>query len=91
PESVSLSDRRLLYEAQVRKTDAILDRLSLKSDDHVLEIGCGWGFMAVRAVERFGCKWTGLTISKQQFEYAKRRVADKGFEKKVTIKFLDYR
>lgn len=82
---------KLLYDAQMRKYDAIYDRLSIKPTDHVLEIGCGWGHCAIRAVKRFGCKWTGLTISEQQFTLCKKRIKDEGLEDKIDIKFLDYR
>uniref|UniRef100_A0A914Y7Z4 Cyclopropane-fatty-acyl-phospholipid synthase n=1 Tax=Panagrolaimus superbus TaxID=310955 RepID=A0A914Y7Z4_9BILA len=73
------------------KYDALFDRLNIKSTDHILEIGCGWGHCAIRAVKRFGCKWTGLTISEQQFELCKKRIKEAGLEDKIDIKFLDYR
>ncbi|KHJ77753.1 Cyclopropane-fatty-acyl-phospholipid synthase, partial [Oesophagostomum dentatum] len=56
-------DFRVLEEAQYRKMDALIDMLNLKPTDGVLEIGCGWGACAIRAVEKYNCDWTGLTIS----------------------------
>uniref|UniRef100_A0AC34FLF8 Cyclopropane-fatty-acyl-phospholipid synthase n=1 Tax=Panagrolaimus sp. ES5 TaxID=591445 RepID=A0AC34FLF8_9BILA len=91
PKNITKSDMKLLNDAQMRKYDALFERLNIKSTDHILEIGCGWGHCAIRAVQRFGCKWTGLTISVQQFELCKKRIKDAGLEDKIDIKFLDYR
>uniref|UniRef100_A0A914PJ67 Cyclopropane-fatty-acyl-phospholipid synthase n=1 Tax=Panagrolaimus davidi TaxID=227884 RepID=A0A914PJ67_9BILA len=91
PKNITKSDMKLLFDAQMRKYDALCDRLNIKSTDHVLEIGCGWGHCAIRCVKRFGCKWTGLTISEKQFALCKKRVKEAGLEDKIDIKFLDYR
>ncbi|GMR39003.1 hypothetical protein PMAYCL1PPCAC_09198 [Pristionchus mayeri] len=80
-----------LRDAQLRKIDALLDQLHLTPSDHVLEIGCGWGAAAIRAVQRFGCRWTGLTISTEQLEMAKERVREAGLEDRIDLKLLDYR
>ena len=55
-----------LYQSQINKLDLILDKMDLTPDHHIFEIGCGWGGFACRAVERFGCKVTGITISEEQ-------------------------
>ncbi|GMS86720.1 hypothetical protein PENTCL1PPCAC_8895 [Pristionchus entomophagus] len=80
-----------LRDAQFRKIDALLDTLNLSEKDHVLEIGCGWGAAAIRAVERFGCRWTGLTISTEQLEMAQERVREAGLVDRIDLKLLDYR
>uniref|UniRef100_A0A7E4UW87 Late endosomal/lysosomal adaptor and MAPK and MTOR activator 1 n=1 Tax=Panagrellus redivivus TaxID=6233 RepID=A0A7E4UW87_PANRE len=88
---VTKSDKNILKESQLRKYDALYERLNLKASDTVLEIGCGWGACAIRAVQKYGCTWTGLTISEQQYAMAKQKVAEAGLEDKIEIKFLDYR
>ncbi|KAF8362821.1 hypothetical protein PRIPAC_89744 [Pristionchus pacificus] len=80
-----------LRAAQLRKIDALLETLNLGPNDHVLEIGCGWGAAAIRAVQRFGCRWTGLTISTEQLEMAQERVREAGLEASIDLKLLDYR
>ncbi|CAJ0963675.1 unnamed protein product, partial [Mesorhabditis belari] len=80
-----------LKEAQERKLDMLIDRLKLSENDHVLEIGCGWGSCAIRAVKRYGCKWTGLTISKEQLAWAQRKVQEAGLSHLIDLKYLDYR
>uniref|UniRef100_A0A915PHJ6 Cyclopropane-fatty-acyl-phospholipid synthase n=1 Tax=Setaria digitata TaxID=48799 RepID=A0A915PHJ6_9BILA len=91
PHTVTHSDNELLEEAQMRKYDQIFDELNLKSNDRILEIGCGWGACAIRAVKCYGCQWTGLTISTEQFKIAQQRITDNGVADKVNIKLLDYR
>ncbi len=60
-------------------------------DDHLLEIGCGWGGFAIEAVRMTGCRVTGITVSKKQHEFARRRVAACGLTDSIDIKFCDYR
>lgn len=80
-----------LYEAQLHKYDVALEKMGISSGDEVLELGCGWGSLSICAAKRFNCKWTGLTISHAQLEYAKRRVVEVGLAERVNLKFLDYR
>lgn len=80
-----------LEKAQYRKIDRLIDQLELKAEDHVLEIGCGWGAAAIRAVQRTGCKWTGITISKEQLEWGQKKVVEAGLEGRIDLKFQDYR
>lgn len=75
----------------MRKYDAMLDELQLKPSDHVLEIGCGWGACSIRAVQKFGCRWTGITISAEQFKIAQERVREHALDDKIDFKLLDYR
>ncbi|CAJ0581431.1 unnamed protein product, partial [Mesorhabditis spiculigera] len=84
-------DVGLLEESQRRKIDKLVDRLELSEDDHVLEIGCGWGAFAIQAVKRHGCRWTGLTISHEQLAMAKQRVEEAGLSHLIDLKYLDYR
>lgn len=80
-----------LDESQIFKMDALCKRLKLKSTDHVLEIGSGWGGFATYAVKNYGCRITTLTISEEQFKFAKARFEREGISDKVEIKLLDYR
>ncbi|GBG24148.1 Sphingolipid C9-methyltransferase [Hondaea fermentalgiana] len=80
-----------LYEAQLAKLDSIIRKADLKSSDHVLEIGCGWGSFAIRAASTVGCRVTGITISTEQLAEAQARVRAAGLEDKVNLMIFDYR
>ena len=80
-----------LADAQTAKIDRLCQRLALGPHDHLLEIGTGWGGFAIRAASAFDCKVTTTTISKQQFAFARERVAAAGLESKVDIRLEDYR
>lgn len=80
-----------LRDASLAKYDRLAGQLELGPDDHVIEIGTGWGGFAVRAATRFGCRVTTTTISDQQFRFATRRVADAGVADRVTVLRRDYR
>ncbi len=80
-----------LESAQHAKYRVLARDLGIKPGDSVLEIGCGWGGFAEFAASEIGCNVTGLTISRQQFDYAQQRVAEAGLGERVKIKFLDYR
>jgi cyclopropane-fatty-acyl-phospholipid synthase len=79
-----------LESAQKAKYRALLRDIEAKPGDHILEIGCGWGGFAEEAA-RFGCKVTGLTISREQFDFATERMKSAGLGDMVEIKFEDYR
>jgi cyclopropane-fatty-acyl-phospholipid synthase len=64
-----------LADAQRAKYRALCEKLALDSDDHVLEIGCGWGGFAELATREFGCRVTGITISREQGRFARERTA----------------
>lgn len=89
--TITHSDNKLLEEGQMRKYDQIFHEINLTSDDRILEIGCGWGACAIRAVKYYGCNWTGLTISMEQFKIAQQRIRDNNMQDKINIKLLDYR
>ncbi len=80
-----------LAEAQRAKLDRLCTKLDLGPEDHVLEIGTGWGGFAVHAASTYGCRVTTTTISDAQFRYAAKRVADEGLSDRVTVLDLDYR
>jgi cyclopropane-fatty-acyl-phospholipid synthase len=80
-----------LDEAARYKLEVICRKLDLQSDDHLLEIGTGWGGLAVYAAKNYGCRVTTTTISTEQYEMACRRVREEGLEEQVTVLFEDYR
>lgn len=80
-----------LEMAQEQKMTRILTQADIRADHHILEIGCGWGGFAVFAAKQTGCKVTGITVSKAQYERACQRVKDEGLEDRVTIRLQDYR
>ena len=80
-----------LHQAQLDRMKHVCDRLQLTADDHLVEIGTGWGGLAIYAAEHYGCRVTTTTISKEQFEKAKERVAAAGLQDRVTLLFEDFR
>lgn len=80
-----------LESAQYRKLDSIIDKAHIKSKDHVLEIGTGWGSFAIRAVQRTRCQLTSVTLSIEQKELAEDRIRAAGLEDNIQILLCDYR
>jgi len=80
-----------LREASLEKFDRVCHKLDLQPRDHLLEIGSGWGGLAIHAASHFGCRVTTTTISKQQFDLAKERIVEAGVADRVTILPKDYR
>lgn len=80
-----------LTEASTAKNDLICRKLQLGPEDHVIEIGTGWGGFALHAATRYGCRITTTTISRAQHEFATRRIAAAGLSDRVTILQSDYR
>ena len=80
-----------LEEASLAKLDRICRRLDLKPGDHLLEIGTGWGGMALHAAGRYGCRVTTTTISRQQYEFARERIETAGLADRITLLRNDYR
>ncbi|WP_191602215.1 SAM-dependent methyltransferase [Marinomonas algicola] len=80
-----------LEEASTYKLDRICQKLELTSDDHLLEIGTGWGGLAVHAAKYYGCKVTTTTISQEQYDFAKARVVQENLTNQVTLLLDDYR
>jgi cyclopropane-fatty-acyl-phospholipid synthase len=80
-----------LAEASTAKLEMVCHQLELRPDDHVIEIGTGWGGFAVHAARTRGCRVTTTTISREQYEYARGRVRDAGVADRVTVLCEDYR
>lgn len=80
-----------LEEASIAKIDRLCRMLRLGPDDHLLEIGTGWGAFAIHAASRYGCRVTTTTISANQLARARQRVADAGLSERVTVLRADYR
>jgi cyclopropane-fatty-acyl-phospholipid synthase len=88
--SALFEDTHDLEEAQHRKYQRILDRLDAKPGDHILEIGCGWGGFAEFAA-RSGYLVTGITLSRQQLDHARKRINTAGLDHRVFLEIMDYR
>ncbi|WP_233077862.1 SAM-dependent methyltransferase [Rheinheimera soli] len=80
-----------LEQAQLNKLKSICDKLQLKESDHLIEIGTGWGSMAIFAARNYGCKVTTTTISREQHDYAAQQIREAGLESQITLLFQDYR
>src|SRR5690606_29701752 len=80
-----------MEEASLYKLDRICQKLRLHADDHLLEIGTGWGSMAIHAAKYYGCRVTTTTISEEQYAWAERRVKEEGLQDKITLLKQDYR
>ena len=80
-----------LAEAQRARLDRVCTALQLGPDDHLLEIGSGWGGFAIHAAANYGCRVTTTTISEEQREGALRRIADAGLSDRITVLLDDYR
>ncbi len=84
-------ERQSLEEAQIAKYRRIIDELDIREDDHVLEIGCGWGGFAEQAIRQTGCRVTGLTLSREQAAFAETRLRRGGLADRADIRLQDYR
>jgi cyclopropane-fatty-acyl-phospholipid synthase len=80
-----------LEEAQCAKLDRASALLELSGGEAVLEIGCGWGALAERLIERHGCCVTGITLSEKQLAFARKRLADRGLDLRADLRLRDYR
>lgn len=80
-----------LAEAQLKKIDHILSKVRLQPGQRLLDIGCGWGALVMRAAEKFGARCLGVTLSQRQFELARERVRAAGLQDRVEIRLQDYR
>ena len=80
-----------LEQAQVAKLDRICRKLDLGPQHHLLEIGTGWGGLAIHAAQTTGCRVTTTTISREQYDFARSRVADAGLSDVVEVLLKDYR
>ena len=85
------SDHQDLEEASATKLKMICEKLNLSEQDHVIEIGSGWGGFAIYATQNYGCKVTTTTISDKQFDYANNRINELQLGSKITLLNQDYR
>jgi cyclopropane-fatty-acyl-phospholipid synthase len=88
---IFLHDDATLHEASIAKFDAVCRKLALTSSDHLVEIGTGWGGLAIHAAEQYGCRVTTTTISREQHDFAKEKIAARGLSDRITLLFEDYR
>lgn len=80
-----------LATAQLKKIDHILTKIQLREGDSLLDIGCGWGALVLRAASKFGAKCVGITLSQNQAELARERVEQAGLSDRIEIRLQDYR
>ncbi|MCC6473686.1 MAG: class I SAM-dependent methyltransferase [Burkholderiales bacterium] len=85
------SDSDTLEQAQLQKLDHILAKLRMRPGDRFLDIGCGWGSLILRAVKRCGANAVGITLSRNQYQFVKRRIAEEGLEGRCEVRLQDYR
>jgi len=80
-----------MHEASLAKLDRVCRKLALQPSDHLVEIGSGWGGLAIHAAQHFGCRVTTTTISREQYDLASQRVASSGLGDRITVLCQDYR
>lgn len=80
-----------LDDAQVQKIDHILIKLRVQPGDRLLDIGCGWGALIMRAAENFGAKALGITLSQNQYDLARERISAAGLADRCEVRIEDYR
>ena len=85
------TDKTTLEDASVAKLEELCRQLELSSDDHLLEIGTGWGGMAIHAARNYGCRVTTTTISREQHAYTLQQIKAAGLQDRVTVLCEDYR
>lgn len=84
-------DGGTLEDAQRDKLDLVCRKLALKEGDRLLDVGCGWGSMAIHAAREYGARVTGVTLSTEQVAFARKRIAEEGLTDRIEIRVQDYR
>ena len=84
-------DGASLEHAQLHKLERICQKLALRPEDHLLEIGTGWGSMALYAASHYGCRVTTTTLSREQYAYTEQRIREQGLQDRITLLLCDYR
>ncbi len=84
------TDGDTLDDAQAAKLDHICRKLRLEAGERFLDIGCGWGALLIHAAERYGVEATGITLSQNQFDYAREQIAARGLSDRVKVELRDY-
>ncbi|OGA47037.1 MAG: cyclopropane-fatty-acyl-phospholipid synthase [Betaproteobacteria bacterium RIFCSPLOWO2_12_FULL_63_13] len=85
------NDHDTLDQAQEQKLDYVLTKLRVQPGHRLLDIGCGWGALIVRAAAKFGCFATGITLSRNQYELARERIRSEGLQERCEVRLQDYR
>ncbi|MET8969823.1 cyclopropane-fatty-acyl-phospholipid synthase family protein [Streptomyces hydrogenans] len=85
------ADGGTLEDAQRDKLDLVARKLSLKEGDRLLDVGCGWGSMAIHAAREYGARVVGITLSREQAAFARKRIAEEGLTDRIEIRVQDYR
>jgi cyclopropane-fatty-acyl-phospholipid synthase len=80
-----------LEVAQAAKYDLVARKLALEPGHRLLDVGCGWGGMVMHAAEHYGVRALGVTLSRQQAEWAQKAIAERGLADRAEVRFLDYR
>ncbi|KAM0845615.1 hypothetical protein ACQ4PT_056251 [Festuca glaucescens] len=80
-----------LEVAQQRKISLLIEKAKVQQDHHVLELGSGWGSLAMQLVKQTGCKYTGIDLSKEQLKYSQMKVKEAGLEDRISFLRCDYR
>ncbi|XP_061994799.1 uncharacterized protein LOC133712711 isoform X2 [Rosa rugosa] len=80
-----------LNTAQLRKICTLIDKARIDENHEVLDIGCGWGTLAIEAVKQTGCRYTGITLSEEQLKFAAKKVKDAGLQHRIKFLLCDYR
>lgn len=80
-----------LTTAQIKKIDHILTKIRVQPGNTLLDIGCGWGALVIRAAEKFGARCVGITLSERQYELARQRVRERGLSGQIELRLQDYR
>lgn len=84
------SENDSLKQAQLQKIDLILKKMRLQPGQKILDIGCGWGWLILRAAEQYGVKALGITLSEEQYAQTRQRIAQAGREGEVEVRLLNY-
>ncbi|KAJ4834137.1 hypothetical protein Tsubulata_012634 [Turnera subulata] len=89
--AVFKSEDEDLKDAQMTKVNLLIEKARVSKEHEVLEIGCGWGTLAIEVVKQTGCKYTGITLSEEQLKYAEMKVKDAGLQDRIKFLLCDYR
>ncbi len=85
------SSEESLQKSQENKIDRMIEKAEIRAEHHVLEIGSGWGGLAIRAVQKTGCRVTSITLSEEQLKMARQRAEAAGLSDRIEFKICDYR
>ncbi|PSS35629.1 Tuberculostearic acid methyltransferase [Actinidia chinensis var. chinensis] len=89
--AVFKSEDEDLKVAQLRKITLLIEKARIRKEHEILEIGCGWGSLAIEVVKRTGCKYTGITLSEEQLRFAEMKVKEAGLQDDIRFLLCDYR